>query len=107
METKSKFEDIVVTGAGHEDTAQGHIFRAVVPGGAQERIELVKLSSEMMVILDKIYEDPATSVSIIVNKLLFNITSQAVKLNWDIFISLQKKMESRANAQRLDYLDAG
>ena len=37
---------------------------------AQERIQHVKLALEMMVILDKIYVDPATSVSIIVNKLL-------------------------------------
>jgi hypothetical protein len=67
---KSKFKDIVATGAGYDDTAQGHILRDIVPKEAQERIEHVKLASEMMVILDKIYGDLATSVSIIVNKLL-------------------------------------
>ena len=67
---KAKFEDIVVTGAGYDDTAQGHILRSVVPKEAQERIEHVKLASEMMVILNEIYGDPATSVSLIVNKLL-------------------------------------
>ena len=67
---KSKFKDIVVAGAGYDDTAQGHILRDVVPKEAQERIEHVKLASEMLEILDKIYGDPATSVSIIVNKLL-------------------------------------
>ena len=163
---KSKFEDIVVAGAGHDDTAQGHILREVVPKEAQERIEHVKLASEMMSILDKIFGDPATSVSIIVNKLLnlalknapeydqvielcdiinrhcvilaslstdaanhvkYNtnllshligllpgsyedkwydhITSQAVILNkWDIFTTWLKKMERRANAQKLDNL---
>ena len=40
---------------------------------AQERIQHVKLALEMMVILDKIYVDPATSVSIIVKK-LFNLS---------------------------------
>ena len=42
------------------------------------------------------------------NKWYDHITSQAVRLNkWDIFTSLLKKMESRANAQRLDNLDDG
>ena len=67
---KSKFADIVVTGAGYDDTAQGHILRNVLPKEAQERIEHVKLAPEMMVILDRIFGDPATSVSLIVNKLL-------------------------------------
>ena len=67
---KAKFEDIVVTGAGYDDTAQGHILRSVVPKQAQERIEHVKLASEMMVILNDIFGDPATSVSLIVHKLL-------------------------------------
>jgi hypothetical protein len=67
---KSKFDDIVIKGAGYDDTAQGHILRDVVPKEAHERIEHVKLASEMMMILDKIYGDTATSVSIIVNKLL-------------------------------------
>ena len=57
---KSKFADIVVTGAGYDDTAQGHILRNVLPKEAQERIEHVKLAPEMMVILDRIFGDPAT-----------------------------------------------
>ena len=60
----------MIAGAGYDDTAQGHILRDVVPKEAQERIEHVKLASEMLKLLDKIYGDPATSVSIIVNKLL-------------------------------------
>jgi hypothetical protein len=67
---KSKFEDIVIAGAGYDNTAQGHVLCDVVPKEAQERVEHVKLSSEMLKLLDKIYGDPATSVSIIVNKLL-------------------------------------
>ena len=67
---KSKFSDIVITGAGYDDTAQGHILRDVVPKEAQERIEHVKLASEMFEVFNKIYGDPATSVSIIVNRLL-------------------------------------
>ena len=46
------------------------MLRDVIPKEAQERIEHVKLASEMFVILNKIYGDPATSVRIIVNKLL-------------------------------------
>jgi hypothetical protein len=41
----------------------------MVPKEAQERIEHVKLASEMMLILNEIYGDPATSVSLIVNEL--------------------------------------
>ena len=60
----------MIVGAGFDDTAQGHILREAVPKEAQERIEHVKLASEMLKLLDKTYGDPATSVSIIVNKLL-------------------------------------
>ena len=66
---KDKFRDLVAQ-ASYDDSAQGHVLRDVVPKEAQNRIEHLKLASEMFVILDQMYGDTATSVGIIVNKLL-------------------------------------
>ena len=66
---KDKFKDLV-SQASYDDSAQGHVLQGVVPKEAQDRIEHLKLASEMMSILDQMYGDPATSVGIIVNKLL-------------------------------------
>ena len=44
--------------------------RNLIPMEAQERVDHLKLGSEMFAILDELYGDAATSVSILVNKLL-------------------------------------
>ena len=67
---KAKFEDIVVEGAGYSDTQQGHVLRTLIPKQAQERVDHLKLGSEMFAKLDELYGDAATSVSILVNQLL-------------------------------------
>ena len=67
---KAKFKDIVIDGAGYSDTQQGHVLRNLIPKEAQERVDHLKLGSEMINILDELYGDAATSVSILVNKLL-------------------------------------
>ena len=67
---KAKSRDIVVDGAGYSDTQQGHVLRNLIPMEAQERVDHLKFGSEMINISDELYGDAATSVSILVNKLL-------------------------------------
>ena len=67
---KHKFNDIVVDGAGYSDTSQGHVLRGLVPKEALDRIEHLKQASEMFKVLDEVYGDVATSISILVNRLL-------------------------------------
>ena len=67
---KAKFRDIVIEGAGYSDTQQGHVLRTLIPAEALERVDHLKLGSEIFTELDEMYGDTATSVSILVNKLL-------------------------------------
>ena len=67
---KHNFKDIVIEGAGYPDTSQGHILRDLIPKEAQDRIDHLKLASEMFAVLDEMYGDTATSISILVNRLL-------------------------------------
>ena len=58
-------------GANYEDVAQGHILKDVIPKEAAERVEHLSSAKEMFEILGKVYGNAETSVSLIVNKLLY------------------------------------
>ena len=67
---KAKLSDIVIEGACYSDTQQGHVLRTFISREAQDRMDLLKLASQILNKLDEIYGDMATSVSLLVNKLL-------------------------------------
>ena len=58
------------TDPGHDETSQGHILREAIPKTAPDRISHIKNGSDMFKILDRMFGDLDTSVSIIVNRLL-------------------------------------
>ena len=67
---KQQFTDIVIEGEKYSKTSQGHVLKSLVLSEARDRIEHLQSTFEMFTVLDEMYGDVATSVSILVNRLL-------------------------------------